>query len=48
MSTLFAADEAQALGLEVPLIQSIADVVEGQLDIPSAIETLLARPVGTE
>ena len=42
------ADEAQALGLEVPLIQSIADVVEGQLDIPSAIETLLARPVGTE
>ena len=42
------AREAKALNLELPLIQAIADVVEGRLDIPHAIETLLARPVGTE
>lgn len=36
------------LGLDLPLMQAIADVVEGKLDIPRAIETLLSRPVGKE
>ena len=32
----------------MPLIEAVADVVSGELDIPSAIATLLARPVGKE
>lgn len=42
------AREAKAMNLDLPLITAVADVVEGRLDIPNAIETLLARPVGTE
>ena len=42
------ARDARSMGLDLPLIQAVADVVEGRLDIPHAIETLLARPVGTE
>ena len=41
-------NEAVHLGLDLPLITTVAEVVEGKLDIASAIETLLARPVGTE
>ncbi len=39
---------ATDLGLDLPLMRAIADVVEGRLDIPHAIETLLSRPVGKE
>ena len=42
------ARDAKSMNLDLPLITAIADVVEGRLDIPRAIETLLARPVGTE
>lgn len=42
------ASEAKALGLDLPLTQAVADVVQGKLDINRAIETLLMRPVGTE
>ena len=42
------ASAARDLGLDLPLIRAVADVVEGRLDIPSAIETLLSRPVGKE
>ena len=42
------AQEASALDLELPLIQAVTAVVEGKLDIGSAIETLMARPVGKE
>ena len=41
-------DEAERIGLDLPLIRTVAEVIEGKLDIPSAITTLLARPVGTE
>ncbi|NNE80092.1 MAG: NAD(P)-dependent glycerol-3-phosphate dehydrogenase [Silicimonas sp.] len=42
------AKEAKSLGLDLPLLQAVSDVVEGKLDIQGAIETLLARPVGKE
>lgn len=41
-------DAAKDLDLDLPLITTVAQVVEGKLDIPAAIDTLLARPVGTE
>ncbi len=40
--------EARRLNLDLPLMRAVADVVRGDLDIPSAIATLLARPVGKE
>lgn len=40
--------EAERLGLDLPLLGAVADVVSGKLDIPHAIATLLARPVGKE
>ena len=42
------AREAEGLTLDIPLIRAVSDVVTGRIDIPGAIETLLARPVGTE
>ena len=42
------AKEMQRLGMDLPLITTVAGVVGGKLDIPSAIATLLARPVGKE
>ena len=41
-------DDALRLGLDLPLIATVAEVVEGKLDIKRAIDSLLARPVGTE
>ncbi len=40
--------EAQDAGLDLPLLTTVAQVVGGELDISSAIATLLARPVGKE
>ncbi|MCV6594243.1 MAG: NAD(P)-dependent glycerol-3-phosphate dehydrogenase [Silicimonas sp.] len=40
--------DAEAMGIDLPLIRAVADVIDGKLDIAGAIETLLARPVGTE
>ena len=40
--------DARAMGMDLPLITTVAGVVAGKLDIPSAIATLLARPVGKE
>jgi glycerol-3-phosphate dehydrogenase (NAD(P)+) len=42
------ADDADTLGLDLPLITTVAGVVAGSLDIDVAIATLLARPVGEE
>ncbi len=42
------AAEADRLEVDLPLIRAVADVANGKLDIPSAIATLLARPVGKE
>jgi glycerol-3-phosphate dehydrogenase (NAD(P)+) len=41
-------DAARSMGLELPLMSTVADVVAGKLDIPQAITNLLARPVGKE
>ena len=40
--------EAKRMGLDLPVISVVADIVEERLDIPAAIDTLLARPVGKE
>ena len=40
--------EAEALGLELPLITAVSQVAAGQLDITSAIRTLMMRPAGEE
>ncbi|MEO1026866.1 MAG: NAD(P)H-dependent glycerol-3-phosphate dehydrogenase, partial [Pseudomonadota bacterium] len=42
------ASEAASLGLQLPLISAVSQVAGGELDIASAIETLMARPVGEE
>ncbi len=42
------ADDAVRIGLDLPIMASVADVVDGKLDISAAIATLLARPVGKE
>ena len=42
------AENATAAGLGLPLMQATADVIEGRLDIPRAVEALLSRPVGKE
>ena len=47
-TALAVAAEANEIDLDLPLVTATAEVVEGRLDISSAIETLLARPVGTE
>lgn len=40
--------DGQLLGLDLPLIEAVSAVIDGRLDISTAIETLLARPVGKE
>ena len=40
--------EAESLRLDLPLTRAVARVIDGTLDIPGAIATLLARPVGKE
>ncbi|MBT8425440.1 MAG: NAD(P)-dependent glycerol-3-phosphate dehydrogenase [Silicimonas sp.] len=42
------AAESHDLGVELPLIKAVAAISQGQLDISTAIETLLARPAGEE
>ncbi len=39
---------ADALGIEMPISQAVADVVAGQLDVDAAIEGLLSRPFREE
>ncbi len=42
------AESAAAAGLDLPVMQATADVIEGRLDISRAVEALLSRPVGKE
>lgn len=42
------AAEALSEGIDMPLTNAIAAVIDGKLDIATAIETLLARPAGKE
>lgn len=41
-------EEAAEQEIDMPLTAAVAAVTEGRLDIPTAIETLLARPAGKE
>ncbi|MEO1537468.1 MAG: NAD(P)H-dependent glycerol-3-phosphate dehydrogenase [Pseudomonadota bacterium] len=47
-TALAVAQEAEKSGIDLPLLSTIAHVIEGNLDIQAAITTLLSRPVGTE
>lgn len=40
--------DAKQRSLDLPIIDTVANVVSGQLDIKQAIATLMARPVGKE
>lgn len=42
------AADARRHGLDLPLVQTVSQVVAGELDISTAVATLLARPVGKE
>jgi len=32
----------------MPITRAVAEIIEGKLDIPSAIEQLMTRPITTE
>ena len=42
------AEAANALQIDMPLSQAVASVVTGEIDIQTAIQTLLSRPAGKE
>jgi glycerol-3-phosphate dehydrogenase (NAD(P)+) len=48
----FAASVAAALGaklgVELPIIDAVAEIIAGRLDIPAAVERLMTRPITTE
>ncbi len=39
---------AKRLGIEMPITQSVSKIVNGEVTIDNAIESLLARPFQTE
>lgn len=39
---------AEGLGVEMPITQAVAAIIEGLLDIPTALEQLMSRPITTE
>ncbi|MGV8937477.1 MAG: NAD(P)H-dependent glycerol-3-phosphate dehydrogenase [Allorhizobium sp.] len=43
-----AARLAEGLGVSMPITEAVAAIIEGQLDIPTAIEQLMTRPITTE
>ncbi|QLF68671.1 NAD(P)-dependent glycerol-3-phosphate dehydrogenase [Peteryoungia desertarenae] len=43
-----AARLAEGHGVEMPITQAVAAIIEGRLDIASAIEQLMSRPITTE
>lgn len=47
-TALAVSEDAAEQGIDMPLTAAVAAVTEGHLDIPTAIETLLARPAGKE
>ncbi|MGI9388912.1 MAG: NAD(P)H-dependent glycerol-3-phosphate dehydrogenase [Boseongicola sp.] len=42
------ANDAESGGLDMPITQAVADVISGELDVRTAVEGLLSRPVRKE
>jgi glycerol-3-phosphate dehydrogenase (NAD(P)+) len=47
-SARVAADLAARHGVEAPVIASVADILEGRLEVDAAMATLLSRPLRRE
>ncbi|MQB45326.1 NAD(P)H-dependent glycerol-3-phosphate dehydrogenase [Rhizobium sp. ICMP 5592] len=43
-----AAKLAQGLGVDMPITEAVSAIIDGKLDIPTAIEQLMTRPITTE
>ncbi|MDE1991329.1 MAG: NAD(P)-dependent glycerol-3-phosphate dehydrogenase [Rhizobiaceae bacterium] len=43
-----AARLAQGLGVDMPITEAVSAIIDGSLDIPTAIEQLMTRPITTE
>jgi glycerol-3-phosphate dehydrogenase (NAD(P)+) len=43
-----AAKLAQRLGVDMPITEAVSAIIDGKLDIPTAIEQLMTRPITTE
>lgn len=39
---------AEGLGVDMPITKAVADIIDGRLDIPTALEQLMSRPITTE
>nr|WP_316656733.1 NAD(P)H-dependent glycerol-3-phosphate dehydrogenase [uncultured Gellertiella sp.] len=39
---------AEGLGVEMPITSAVAAIIDGRLDIPTALEQLMSRPITTE
>jgi glycerol-3-phosphate dehydrogenase (NAD(P)+) len=39
---------ANALGIQMPIAEAVADIVEGRIDVDAAIRALLSRPLKSE
>lgn len=39
---------AEGLGVDMPITQAVAAIIDGLLDIPTALEQLMSRPITTE
>lgn len=43
-----AAKLAQGLGVDMPITEAVSAIIDGKLDVPTAIEQLMTRPITTE
>jgi glycerol-3-phosphate dehydrogenase (NAD(P)+) len=39
---------AEGLGIDMPITNAVAAIIDGQLDIPTALDQLMSRPITTE
>lgn len=39
---------AEGLGVDMPITQAVASIIDGRLDIPTALDRLMSRPITTE
>ncbi len=39
---------AEGLGIEMPITEAVAAIIDGRLDIPTALDQLMSRPITTE
>lgn len=47
-AALIAADLGRTQGVDLPITNSVADIIAGKLAIPAAVEQLMTRPITTE